>query len=267
MEVSRVLMTMFTGSHTTATKIVASGCANTAIVPSSNWNCPHDNQIQWKDLANYEILQPGETETFLVRVDPFGLNSGEEEPGATVTATVYTDVGVFTKAGYTVGMTNDNQPLGSVYLTNSTSDVPVNSDMLGHLNDIMPGTNTTFYVAIADLDTNINTQINSGATLTINVPPGFANVTAYDTNTGFAFNATETVRADGVTQIVATTDQAIGDDADGEVRALRFWAITPSPPTDSTYLMFTFINGVTNSSPQFSAGSIAEIALQVNGTS
>jgi hypothetical protein len=271
MQVSRVLITMFTGSHTGATKIVAAGCADTPIVPStaSEWTCPHDNQIMWRDLSTPETLQPGQTKTFLVRVQPTSLPAGEEEPGATVAATVYTDVGIFTKTGYTVGMTDIAQPLGNVYLTNtvdtSSSGALNNNNMLGHINNISPSTNTTFYVAMADLDTNSTSVITAGAKLIINVPPGFGNVTVIS-QSGFVSNATVTVRADGITQIVGTTNEDIGNSAAGEAKVIAFWAITPSPPTDTTYLMFTYVNGITNNNPPFSAGAIAETALQVNGT-
>jgi hypothetical protein len=270
MKVSRVLMTAFTGSHTGATKVVQVGCTNTALVPStaSEWSCPHDNQIMWRDLSTPETLQPGETKTFLVRVQPTSLPPGEEEPGATVAATVYTDIGVFTNTGYTVGMTEISQPLGNVYLTNTidTGTGPTgalnNANMLGHLNNIPPGVTQTFHVAIADLDTSSTTHINTGHRLIINVPPGFGNVTVtYSAN----FNTpTVTTRADGITQIIGVRSGNTGDAAAGEVHIIRFTAVTPSPAVDTTYLMFAFVDGVTNSSPAFSAGALAEIALQVN---
>ncbi len=271
MTVSRVLMTAFTGSHTGATQVVQSGCATTAMVPptATEWSCPHDNQIMWRDLNAPETLNPGDTKTFLVRVQPKGLPVGEEEPGATVVATVYTDIGVFTKTGYTVGMTDLHQPLGNVYLTdtidNSVSTGALNNThIFGHLNGLAPGTNTTFHLAIADFDTNSTTQINSGARLIINVPPGFANVTV-TSSVGFS-STTVTPRADGITQIIGVRSGNTGDDVNGEAYIIRFAAITPSPADTTVYLMFTFIDGVTNSNPQFSAGAIAEIALEVLGT-
>jgi hypothetical protein len=271
MKVSRVLMTAFTGSHTGATRLLAAGCAETPIVPNvgSEWSCPHDNQIMWRDLSNPETLQPGETKTFLVRVAPTSLPTGEEEPGATVAATVYTDTGVFTNTGYTVGMTQISQPLGNVYLTTttdtSTSGALSNSNMLGHRNNIQPGSNQTFFVAMADLDTSASTHINAGARLIINVPPGFGNVTVAS-HANFNNFPTITTRADGITQIIAVRSGNTGDCSNcSEAAVISFTAITPSPTTDTTYLMFAFIDGVTNSSPAFSAGALAEIALQVDG--
>jgi hypothetical protein len=239
-------------------------------VTGVGWSCPHDNQIMWANLSTPQTLAANETRTFLVKVQPTSI-TGSEEPGVTVTATVYTDVGVFTRTGYTVGLTDVNQPLGNVYLTNtndtSSSGALADANILGHLNSIQPNTNTTFHVAMADLDTNIATYINQNARLIINVPPGFGNVTISSHN---KFSTpTVTVRADGITQIIGVTNQAIGDSASGEAAVIKFAAITPSPEISTTYLMFAFIDGTTTSSTanrEFSAGAIAETALQVDGS-
>jgi hypothetical protein len=272
MKVSRVIITSYTAAHSGSNEVVRSGCSRTAIFPStsSEWSCPHDNQIQWKDVTTPEQIPPGEIRTFLARIQPGGLDFGQEEPGATTTATVYTDIGIFTKAGYTVGMTSNaaNQPLGNVYLTDttdtSTSGALNNAHMFGHKVSIPPGSTQTFYVSMADLDTDVNTYINAGGKLIINVPPEFSEVTVTSA-TNFS-PVTVTKRADGITQIIAVTTGETGNDASGEAKVIRFTAKTPSPAAGTTYIMFTYIDGVTNTPTPFSAGAIAEIALQVNGT-
>jgi hypothetical protein len=277
MTVSRVLMTAFTAAHDSNTQIVSGppnpACPNTPINPASGWSCPHDNQIMWADLDQPQTLAANETRTFLVKVKPTSI-SGTEEPGVTVTATVYTDVGVFTRTGYTVGLTQVNQPLGNVYLTTTDNTNTAiqphaleNANIRGHLNNLAPNTNTTFYVAMVDLDTSAVTYIDQGARLIINIPPGFGNVTI---NSDDKFGTTSiTVRADGITQIIGTTDQDIGDAASGEAAVISFYALTPSPAISTTYLMFAFIDGETTGAQlgsDFSAGAIAETALQVNET-
>jgi hypothetical protein len=272
MKVSRVIITSYTAAHSGSNEVVRSGCLKTAIFPStgSEWSCPHDNQIQWKDVSTPEQIPPGEIRSFLVRVQPGGLDFGQEEPGATTTATVYTDIGIFTKTGYTVGLTSNaaNQPLGNVYLTDtidaSTSGALNNGHMFGHKVSIPPGSTQTFYVSMTDLDTDSNTYIITGGKLIINVPPEFSEVTITSAPN---FNpVTVTKRADGITQIIGMTTGDTGNDASGEAKVIRFTAKTPSPATDTTYIMFTYIDGVTNTPTPFSAGAIAEIALQVDGT-
>jgi hypothetical protein len=271
MKVSRVLMTVFTASHTGDT-VMATGCTRTAIYPStsSEWTCPHNNQVQWKDLASPENIPAGESRSFLVRVQPSDL-SITEEPGATVVVTVYTDIGIFTKAGYTTQMRNVAASLGNVYLTDTTntgtssSGALNNVNMFGHQNNIPPGTTQTFYVAVADLDTSSSTEILDNSRLIINVPPGFSSVTV-TSDTGFDNNPTVTVRADGITQIIGVLNGDLGNSSSGEVEVIRFTAVTPSPSIDTTYIMFAFLDGLTsaNGSVQISAGALAQIALEID---
>jgi hypothetical protein len=142
--------------------------------------------------------------------------------------------------------------------------------MFGHQNGIDPGEITTFYVAMTDLDTDRDTYIEAGGRLIINVPPGFSDVTVTSWN-NFVNEPTVTVRADGVTQIIGVTTGNTGDSSSGEAKVIAFSAVTPSPTEDSTYIMYAFIDGITDDGEfgtlvQISAGAIAEIALQVDGT-
>ncbi len=272
MKVSRVLITAFTSAHTGDVMMIT-GCNRVALFPSTlaEWTCPHNNMIQWKDLTAPETLVPGETKSFLARVRPDNLNI-VEEPGATVVATVYTDIGIFTRTGFTTSMGDANGPLGNVYLTNTNNTgtgatgALNNANMRGHKSDIPPNSYQSFHVAIADLDTSSGTYINGGLKLIINVPPGFSNVVV--TSAVSLGTPTVTVRADGITQIVATTASSssgrLGDNSSGEAMVLNFHAITPSPSVDTTYIMYALINGLTNGSPQISAGATAEMALEID---
>jgi hypothetical protein len=271
MKVSRVLITAFTAAHT-GDVMMLKDCGRTIMTPptASEWSCPHHNQIQWKDLTTPETLAAGETKSFLIRVKPSNLNIAEE-PGATVTATVYTDIGIFTKAGFTTAMGDSSNPLGNVYLTNTNNTgtgatgALNNANMLGHKLDIPPNSYQSFHVAMADLDTSGSTYINGGMKLVINVPPGFTNV-AVTSSVGFS-TTTVTVRADGITQIVATTASSSSGrlgNSSPEAEVLNFHATTPSPAIDTTYIMFAFIDGLTNAGTQISAGATAEIALEID---
>jgi hypothetical protein len=272
MKVSRALITAFTAAHTGDT-VTVTGCSKTALIPSTSaeWTCPHNSMIQWKDLTTPETLAPGETKSFLARVRPGDLSIAEE-PGATVVATVYTDIGIFTRTGFTTAMGDNNNPLGAVYLTNTNgtgtggTGALNNANMLGHKSNIPPNSYQSFHVAIADLDTDSGTYINGGLRLIINVPPGFSGVTVTSAvNLG---TPTVTMRADGITQIIATTASSssgrLGNNSSGEAMVLNFHAVTPSPAADTTYIMFAFIDGLTNASPQISAGAVAELALEID---
>lgn len=275
MEVSRIAITEYTAQHTSATQMMVRNCANTPVSPTtaSEWSCPHDNQVQWKDLNTPEVIQPNEVKSFLVRVQPGGLFTGQEEPAAAVVATVYTDIGVFAKAGYTAGMTYDGQPLGNVYLTDTTNaiDALQNVHMFGHVNNVAPGTTAKFNVTFADLDNDVETYIKSGSKLIINVPPDFKDVTVTSFN---SFNQPVVQkRADGYTQIIASTSGHTGDTSGaGEAKIISFTATSPSPTKPTIYIMTVFNEGLTECNPvavglgcaSFSAGALAEVAIQVN---
>jgi hypothetical protein len=226
-------------------------------------------------------IQPGKIASFLVKVTP-GTVSGDnaEEPAAATTGTVFTDLGRFTKAGYTVGMTGDDDagdgysPSGAVYMTNTdnTATALNNANMFGHNMTMAPGYNHTFRAVVADLDTNVDTYVLAGSKFIVNVPGDFKNVTA---QTGGSWSSVVIQkRADGITQIIATPSGNTGDTSGtGEAKILKFWAVSPSPPTDTTYIMELFHHGTSRFTdpdspdpPDTSAGALAEIALQIEGT-
>ena len=118
---------------------------------------------------------------------------------------------------------------------------------------------------MADLDSDTDTYIAQDARLIINIPSGFGNVTVTSWNK-FVTEPTITLRADGITQIIGQTNEAIGNSGQ-EAAVIAFAAITPSPSEDSIYIMNTFIDGVTDGTTTIMpVGALAEIALQVNGT-
>ena len=278
MNVSRVVITAYTAQHSGNTEIMRAGCPYTEVTPNDDdeWNCPHDNQIQWKDLITPEAIQPGDSRSFLVRIQPENIDTDQEEPAAAVIATVYTDFGVFMKSGYSVGMTENDNALGNVYLsnTNNTSQVTSNDRMFTHRNNIAPNSTEIFDIVLVDLDADtscgsgdtcsIDTYILAGSKLIINVPEQFQNVTILS-HTGFNTPMVQK-RADGFTQIIGTTTGNTGDSTTAEAKVIRFKAIAPMPASDTTYLMYVFNHGITNSSPSASSGALAEIPLQVNGT-
>ncbi len=277
MNVSRIAITAYTAQHTSSTQVIFRDCEDfNEIAPvnpttASQWSCQHDNQIQWRDLQKPVLIKPNEVKSFLATVQPGDLPSGQEEPASAVVATVYTDIGVFSKAGYSVAMAEDFQPIGNVYLTDTTvsSEALQNKHMLGHLNNIAPGQTVKLNVTFADLDKNGITTIKAGSRLIINVPPDFKDVDVPAWNSADFNQPIIQKRADGYTQIIASTNKnnPTGNLAGGEAKILSFIATAPTPIDSTIYIMTIFNEGTTSSSAPFSAGAFAETALQVDGTS
>jgi hypothetical protein len=267
MKVSRIVLNTYTSKTTSGgVQLINSGpggsCSDglTPIYPptSSEWKCPHENMVEWKDVNNPEIIKEYEAKSFLFRLDPGDI--GDQEPAFTVTATVFTDFGQFTKAGYAVGMDNGNHPLINVYMTNTTntSQAVSSARMLGHLVNITSGAYVRLNLTVADLDSSGTTYLKSGGNLTINVPQGFSKVNV-TSHTGFSTPAKRNFY-DGSTQITAELSEDVGN-IPTEAKIIQVEAFAPSVTSKKIYIMYLLADGETQNS--FSIGPVGEIVLQV----
>ncbi|MGI0014676.1 MAG: hypothetical protein ACREBU_14735, partial [Nitrososphaera sp.] len=267
MKVSRIVLNMYSSKSTGGgVQLINSGpgssCPDglTPIYPSasSEWTCPHENMIEWKDVTNPELIKEYEAKSFLFRLGPSDV--GNPEAAFTVTVSVFTDFGQFTKAGYAVGMDSGTHPLVNVYMTNTTntSQAVSNNRMMGHLVNITSGSYVKLNVTIADLDGTGTTYIKSGSNLTINVPQGFTKVNV-TSSSGFLTPAKRQFY-DGSTQITAELDEHVGN-IPTEAKVIQFEAFAPSVTSKKIYIMYILADGETQNN--FSIGPVGEIVLQV----
>lgn len=264
MEVSRIVVSIFTPSLDSNQKIFAKTCDFTAIYPSisSEWSCIADNQLEWKDVSNPEVINSLSARSFLVKVKPGSLGTTIDEPAFTISVTVFTSMGQFAKTGYSGAMSNTNAPVTNVYLTDTTDPATAlqNSRMLGYKSGIPGSSSVTLNIAVADLDTSNLKFVKSGTKLVINVPKGFTDVaiTSFD---GFVDPVSVTPYSDGSTQIVATLAEDLGDTSAQEAKVLSFTATAPVVPDERIFIMHCLLNGETDSN--FSVGGFAQVALQI----
>ncbi|MGH9992052.1 MAG: hypothetical protein ACREBU_08605, partial [Nitrososphaera sp.] len=267
MKVSRIVLNMYSSKSTAGGVQLVESCPSgpctsdlTPIYPSTNseWTRPHENMVEWKDVTNPEVIKDYEAKSFLFRVKPGAVTS--PEAAFTVTASVFTDFGQFTKTGYAVGMDKDDQPLVNVYMTNTTNaSQAINNDrMLGHMINITSGSYVKFNVTIADLDSTGTTYIKSGSNLTINIPQGFSKVNV-TSNTGFSAPVIRQFY-DGSTQITAALNEHVGN-IPTEAKIIEFEAFAPSVTSKKIYIMYLLGDGETQNN--FSIGPTGEIVLQV----
>jgi hypothetical protein len=269
MKVSRIVMNLYSSKSTAGGVQLIDSCTGgactselTPIYPStaSEWSRPHENMVEWKDVTNPEVIKEYEAKSFLFRVKPGAVSA--EEAAFTVTVSVFTDFGQFTKAGYAVGMDDGAAPLVNVYMTNTTntSQAVSNNRMLGHKVNITSGSYVKFNVTIADLDSSVSTYIKTGSNLTINMPQGFTkvNVTAA-TSSGF-HPAVKRNFYDGSTQITAALNEDVGN-IPTEAEVMQIEAFAPSVTDKKVYIMYILADGETNAN--FSIGPTGEVVLQV----
>ena len=266
MDVSRIVVNMYTSKPASNHQMIKSTeCNKTGVSPTSTseWTCPHDNMIEWKNVGSPQQIDPFDAKSFMIRIEPGSLGGGSVEPAFMVSTAVFTNMGQFTKTGFSSGMTDASLSLGSVYLTDTDNPTTALEDahIFGNKSGIVSGTTVKLNVTVADLDTEDLTEIKAGASLIINVPRGFTDVTPI-TNAAFS-SITKRAFSDGSTQLIATLADDLGDASDtaAEAQVLSFTATAPITNSTRVYIMHTLLDGETTSN--FSVGAIAELALQV----
>jgi hypothetical protein len=214
--------------------------------------------IEWRDVTSPETIKEYEAKSFLFRLDPGDV--GTPEAAFTVTASVFSDFGQFTKAGYAVGMDDGTHPLANVYMTNTTNTATavIDKNMLGHKVNFTSGAKVKLNITLADLDSSTTTWIKTGSNLTINVPQGFSKVNV-TSSTGFSAPLKRNFY-DGSTQITAALSEDVGNVAT-EAKIIQLEAFAPTVTSKKIYIMYLLADGETQNN--FSVGPVGEIVLQV----
>ncbi len=259
MNVTKVTVSAFAPGANNNDRIFASPCGAEGISPAvdSDWGCPIENQVIWKNL-DAPIVIPGYSAfSFLALVEP-GTAGNPELESIIVQASVFTSFGAFGKAGYESSMTDEDANV-NVYLASEidTRDkTKINATRLY----IPENSEQRFHIVLADMDDASDTHIKSGAKLIINVPRDWTNV-IIDNNSGFN---TPTIRAigDSSYQIIAETSGPTGYTT--VARTISFNATAPDVSNQQMFVMYVLAEGVTDTGgSDFAIGPLAEIILQV----
>ncbi len=270
MEVSRVIITAGPVITDRTERIIDNNgtpCPRTPVNPTtaSEWNCPEENMIQWRDIANPEVVPARSVVPFIAKYEPGSLGGGGDDPAFMVSASVFTSMGQFTKSGYSTGMRNGAEVIGSVYLTDTTVEATAlqPNHMFGSMTGIGSGSEFIMHVAMADLGKN-TAAIQAGSKLIVNVPKGFtieqSDILSW---TGFDDTPTVTTFTDGSSQIKATLTSNLGTSTSEAVKILKFRAEAPVVPEKRVYIFFTLVHGQTTSGSNLSVGAVGEFPVQI----
>ena len=267
-KVKMIAINLFSSSTSSNAHIMTpSGCNVAGLKPgASDWSCPHDGILMWQNLDSPITVKGNSSYAFLAKTVPGSLPNGAAEAAFMISIVVFTDMGQFSRQGYASNMYDSNTALANVYLTDTTTTTLANQDshIFGNVTGI-GNTNQTMYVALTDFDTSTSTQINSGATLIINVPKEIKNVYIPGLN-GYpgsqsGFTSPQIVNyTDGSRQIRVTTNQAIGDTST-EAQVFKFVLELPSSTNKVTYALHTFIAGKVNTANPFASDAFGTLAL------
>ncbi len=271
MEVSKIIITAFAPGGNNNDRLFGKGegndpCSFNPVSPAlgadPNWTCPSENALMWKSTTPI-IIPANSTVSFLTKVKPGAPAGNLGLESIIVQGSVFTTSGSFGKSGYQSTMSDTDTSIVNVYLIDDISNPRVSGNIQTIRTGISSGNLETFTVALADMDLDAGTWINSGAKLIINVPKQWTNVAV----TGY-YNFTSmpvvTQFGDGSHQIVGVTSEHYGDDTNGAgAGAITFQARAPVVGEDQLFVMYILAQGVTSNG--FTIGPLAEVILQVNG--
>jgi hypothetical protein len=264
MKVKMVAINLYSSTTDASAKILAKNCAVTMIIPSSGWDCLHDGLLRWHNLDNPITVKGNSSYTFLAKVPSTGIT--DPQSAFMISVSVFTDLGQFSRQGYASNMYSSATAVANVYLTDTINTVDAASDshVLGNITVTGGLLGKRIHVAVSDFDTSSSRYIQSGATLIINMPLGFPNITIPNPlPLGFS-SASKVEYPDGTTQIRAVTSEHVGDvSLLPEAKVFYFDVDVPSTGTTQTYVMHTFLEGKTNTSPAFPAGAFGTFAITV----
>ena len=264
MKVSKLIITAFAPGANNNDKVFDGSCNTNPIYPvtgpDSNWSCPNDNALMWKSSSPVTI-PANSTQAFLTKIEPGKPSGSSSLESIIVQGSVFTDFGSFGKSGYQSTMSGTTSSLVNVFLTDNISNPRLDANIESTRIGITPDSVQTFDIIFADMDDDVNTYVNTGAQLIINVPKDWTQVSVTGDD-GFVGTPIVTSFGDGSHQIVGITDDVLGDIGNPTDR-ITFTAKAPNITEDEMFIMYVLAQGSTDSG--FSIGPLNEIVLQIDG--
>ncbi len=260
--VSKLVISAQTSPANSNDEIFNNGCGTQTIYPVTvnNWSCPTANQLMWKNTVTPQLIGPKSVGTFLVKVDPGNIGGSGTEPETIIVQTnVFTTLGQFGKAAYGTSI-RTSSAIPNVYLS-KVIDSTTNAHIFANKTNVLPGSNQTFNVVLADLEAAAGNRISAGSRLIINMPSGWTTPVVTG-NTGFTIQATQTF-PDGSSQIVGILDADLTG-VGGTGKTITFTSTAPPISDTRMYVMYVLADGYVNGNVVM--GPLAEIVLRVSAT-
>lgn len=273
MTVSRVTITLLSSRSNNAdlmfnpTSAVGARCDPVAvgITSTADWKCTVQNQLSWTNLASPIIIPPFSAAQFTAMVHADRLfNSGVEVPALIVVGDVFTNLGEFSKAGYSTSFDDGGTSIVNVYLSDTQWSTQPN-DVLTTFPDITSNSQVTLYATLTDFDLDDHV-IESGSTFVVNVPKGWVIENPLADIDGLGdFDIDYNPWSDGSSQIVGTLladYDGSGHGATLEGLSIKFTVRAPTVTNERMYVMYLLAEGELDSS-DFTMGPLTEALLKV----
>ena len=273
MTVSRVTITLLSSRANNAdlmlnpTSAVGAKCDPVAvgITNTADWKCTVQNQLSWTNLASPIVIPPFSAAQFTAKVHPDRLfNSGVEIPALIVIGDVFTNLGEFSKAGYSTSFDDGGTSIVNVYLSDTQwSTLP--ADILTTFPDVTSNSQVTLYATLVDFDLDDHV-VESGSTFVVNVPKDWVIENPVTDIDGLGdFSITYNPWSDGSSQIVGTLladYDGSGHGVNNEGLSIKFTVRAPTVTNERMYVMYLLAEGELDSS-DFTMSPLTEALLKV----
>ncbi len=235
------------------------------ITSTADWACLTQNQLSWTNLASPIIIPPKSAAQFTVKVHADRLSSsGVEIASVIVVADVFTNLGEFSKAGYSTSFDDGGTVIANVFLSSEKWSIENDDIITTHLG-IQSNSLVQFNATLADFE-HKDSVIESGSKFVINIPKGWVIEDPPNDIDAFGdFTTTYTTFSDTSSQIVGTLvadydGHSYGTPLDGVT--IEFTARAPTVTSVKMYVMYILAEGQVDAG-DFSMGPLSEVVLQV----
>ena len=277
MEVSRLTITLLSPRENNSDLMfnpTTSGpkkCDPEAVGPTNtaDWKCLVQNQLSWTNLAAPVTIPPFSSHQFTAFVHTNRLSSCcPEVPAVIVVADVFTNLGEFSKAGYSSSFDDGGTAIVNVYLSTGpwlTDDDDIITNRLA----IPSTTPITLYATLTDFEKG-DSVIEAGSKFIVNIPRDWTIVDWMNDVDGFGdFTIIYNPWPDGSSQIVgeliAPYDGTVccaRTDPGEEGLTIEFLVTPPTVTNERMYVMYILAGGQIDAG-DFSMGPLSEVVLQV----
>jgi archaellum component FlaF (FlaF/FlaG flagellin family) len=239
---------------------VAVGITNTA-----DWKCAVQNQLSWTNLASPITIPPFSAAQFTAKVHADRLfSSGAEVPALIVVGDVFTNLGEFSKAGYSTSFDDGGTSIVNVYLSDTQWSTQSN-DIFTTYPDITSNSQVTLYATLTDFELDDHV-VESGSTFVVNVPKDWVIENPVTDIDGLGdFSIVYNTWSDGSSQIVGTLladYDGSGHGANLEGLSIKVTVRAPTVTNERMYVMYLLAEGEVDSS-DFTMGPLTEALLRV----
>jgi len=235
------------------------------VTSTADWACLTQNQLTWTNLNTPIVIPPFSSTQFTVKVHADRLASaGVEVPAVIVVADVFTNLGEFSKAGYSTSFDDGGTSIVNVYLSTAQWST-LSNNIITTYPSVSSNSVVTLYATLADFVKGGHV-IQSGSKFVVNIPKDWIIDNPVTDIDGLGdFSTTYTTWSDGSSQISGTllaNYDGNGHGVNNEGLSIKFKVRAPTVTNERMYVVFLLAEGPLDAG-DFTMGPLTEAVLKV----